>query len=78
MKASPSLPGTLEETLARAAKDYFDNVLRLTRGDITLTAQIAGRNRCELYRCLDRHGVDYASYRPGKKIPLSVQLSFKF
>ena len=50
---------------ARAAfeRDYLVNLLKLTRGHVSEVARLAGRNRTEVYRLLQRHGLTPALFK---------------
>lgn len=54
---------TLSEHLATEAKDYLNKVLVHTFGNVSAAAKIAGRNRTEFYRLLQRHKIDPKTYR---------------
>ena len=66
-----ALAAPLPETLlplneARRAfeRDYLVRVLRMTRGNVTQAARLAGRNRTEFYRLLNRHALEPAAFKP--------------
>jgi two-component system response regulator GlrR len=42
---------------------YLASLLRITNGNITNTAKLAGRNRTELYRLLSKHGLEPEKFR---------------
>jgi two-component system response regulator GlrR len=50
---------------ARAAfeRDYLIGLLKLTRGQVSEVARLAGRNRTEVYRLLQRHGLTPALFK---------------
>ena len=50
---------------ARAAfeRDYLITLLKLTRGQVSEVARLAGRNRTEVYRLLERHGLTPALFK---------------
>ena len=50
---------------ARAAfeRDYLITLLKLTRGQVSEVARLAGRNRTEVYRLLQRHGLTPALFK---------------
>ena len=50
---------------ARAAfeRDYLVTLLKLTRGQVSEVARLAGRNRTEVYRLLQRHGLSPALFK---------------
>ncbi len=51
---------------ARAAfeRDYLITLLKLTGGQVSEVARLAGRNRTEVYRLLQRHGLNAALFKP--------------
>ena len=61
------LPGvqvlTLTEARRRFDHSYFLELLKLTNGSVPDAARIAGRNRTELYRLLQKHGLTPGSFR---------------
>ncbi|MCA9558752.1 MAG: sigma 54-interacting transcriptional regulator [Myxococcales bacterium] len=44
-------------------RDYLARVLRLTRGSVTRAARLAGRNRTEFYKLLNKHGLVPADFK---------------
>jgi two-component system response regulator GlrR len=47
-------------------RDYLVRMLQLTEGNVALAARLAERNRSELYRLLQRHGLEPEQFRtPG-------------
>lgn len=48
-------------------RDYLVRILTLTAGNVTRAARLAGRNRTEFYRLLDRHSLSPASFKPVKR-----------
>ncbi len=53
----------LVEARTAFERDYLITLLKLTRGQVSEVARLAGRNRTELYRLLERHGLTAASFR---------------
>ncbi len=53
----------LVEARTAFERDYLITLLKLTRGHVSEVARLAGRNRTELYRLLERHGLTAASFR---------------
>jgi len=45
-------------------RDYLMRILTLTRGNVSRAARLAGRNRTEFYRLLERHGLAPSSFKP--------------
>ncbi len=54
----------LDQARRAFERDYLVRVLHLTRGNVTRAAQLAGRNRTEFYRLLDRHALSPAAFKP--------------
>jgi len=44
-------------------RDYLVTLLKLTRGQVSEVARLAGRNRTEVYRLLQRHGLTPALFK---------------
>jgi two-component system response regulator GlrR len=44
-------------------RDYLVRILTLTRGNVSRAARLAGRNRTEFYRLLERHGLAPAAFK---------------
>jgi two-component system response regulator GlrR len=44
-------------------REYLVRTLTLTAGNVTHAARLAGRNRTEFYRLLERHGLSPASFK---------------
>lgn len=38
-------------------------LLRTTEGNVTLAANMAGRNRTDFYKLLNRHGIEAANFK---------------
>jgi len=53
----------MEEARRRFERDYLCQLLRLTGGSVAEAARIAGRNRTDLYKLLQRHGIDPAQFK---------------
>lgn len=60
---------TLKDARDVFERDYLDRVLRLTRGNVSAAARIAGRNRTDLHELLKRHALVPASYRGDQDPP---------
>lgn len=54
----------LEQARRAFERDYLVRILNLTRGNVTRAAHLAGRNRTEFYRLLDRHELAPAAFKP--------------
>lgn len=53
----------LDEAKRVFERDYLIGVLRITEGQVSNAARIAGRNRTDFYKLLNKHGLDAADYR---------------
>jgi two-component system response regulator GlrR len=53
----------LAQARAQFERDYLVQLLKLTGGSITQAARLAGRNRTEFYRLLERHGLSSELFR---------------
>ena len=53
----------LEEARRDFERRYLASVLRITNGNVSHAARLAGRNRTEFYKLLARHGLDPAEHR---------------
>ncbi|MEQ1569872.1 MAG: sigma 54-interacting transcriptional regulator [Myxococcota bacterium] len=57
---------TLDEARTEAEREYLVSLLRITHGNVTHAARLAGRNRTEFYKLLGRHALEPERYRePG-------------
>ena len=54
---------SLDEARRLFERRYLVSVLRLTGGNVSNAAKIAGRNRTEFYKLLSKHGLDAAAFR---------------
>ena len=39
-------------------------ILKITEGNVTRAARLAGRNRTEFYRLLERHSLEPSAFKP--------------
>ncbi|HET8790443.1 MAG TPA: two-component system response regulator GlrR [Modicisalibacter sp.] len=46
-------------------RSYLVKVLKITEGNVTQAARIAGRNRTDFYKLLGRHDLEPGSFKPG-------------
>ncbi|MGO2132320.1 MAG: sigma 54-interacting transcriptional regulator [Halomonas sp.] len=46
-------------------RSYLVKVLKITEGNVTQAARIAGRNRTDFYKLLARHELEPSSFKPG-------------
>ena len=53
----------LDEARRAFEHDYLVRILKLTAGSVTQAARLAGRNRTEFYRLLERHALDPARFK---------------
>jgi two-component system response regulator GlrR len=44
-------------------QQYLINLLKATQGNVAQSARIAGRNRTEFYKILDRHHINPALFK---------------
>lgn len=50
---------TYRDHMRAAAKEYLDSVVKRANGNISLAAKIAGVNRTDFYKKLDRYECEY-------------------
>ncbi|MFN3545556.1 MAG: sigma 54-interacting transcriptional regulator [Thiobacillus sp.] len=63
LRDKPAEIQPLAEARAAFERDYLINLLKLTRGHVSEVARLAGRNRTEVYRLLQRHGLTPALFK---------------
>ena len=65
--ADPGMPPLVE---ARRAfeRDYLVRILTVTSGNVTHAARLAGRNRTEFYRLLERHSLTPAMFKRSLRV----------
>lgn len=67
--ALPITASNKTKNLTDAKKDferkYVEDLLRSTQGSITEAARLAGRNRSDFYKIVQRHGVDVERFKVG-------------
>lgn len=61
----------LTEAKRQFEKDYVEQLLRTTSGNMTLAAQLAQRNRSDFYKILKRHGIDPDRYKHDRETETS-------
>ncbi|MFZ5511075.1 MAG: sigma 54-interacting transcriptional regulator [Pseudomonadota bacterium] len=66
INADPGGLQSLEEARRGFERDYLVRVLKITAGNVTQAARLAGRNRTEFYKLLDRHGLTPSAFKPAK------------
>ena len=60
-------PPPLDQARRAFERDYLVRILRMTQGNVTHAARVAGRNRTEFYRLLDRHSLAPAMFKPSPR-----------
>ncbi|MFM4649841.1 sigma 54-interacting transcriptional regulator [Aeromonas bivalvium] len=55
---------SFNEARAEFEKEYLIRLLRTTEGNVTLAANMAGRNRTDFYKLLNRHNIEAANFKP--------------
>jgi two-component system response regulator GlrR len=63
LREKPAEIQPLAEARAAFERDYLIGLLKLTRGQVSEVARLAGRNRTEVYRLLQRHGLTPALFK---------------
>ena len=58
----------LDEARRSFERDYLVRILTITAGNVTRAARLAGRNRTEFYRVLDRHGLSPTSFKQTARV----------
>ncbi len=53
----------LKEARFEFTKRYLEDLLKITKGNVSLAAKHAGYYRADFYKLLERHGLDVASFR---------------
>ena len=53
----------LDQARRAFERDYLVRILKITRGNVTHAARLAGRNRTEFYRLLERHGLEPSMFK---------------
>ena len=55
----------LDEARKAFERDYLVRILKITGGNVTKAARLAGRNRTEFYRLLERHSLEPGMFKGG-------------
>jgi two-component system, NtrC family, response regulator GlrR len=63
LREKPAEIQPLAEARTAFERDYLITLLKLTRGQVSEVARLAGRNRTEVYRLLQRHGLTPALFK---------------
>jgi two-component system response regulator GlrR len=53
----------LDEARRAFERDYLARILKITAGNVTQAARLAGRNRTEFYRLLERHSLEPGMFK---------------
>jgi len=57
----------LDEARRAFERDYLVQLLKLTTGNVSQAAKLAGRNRTEFYRLLERHSLEPAQFKAAER-----------
>jgi two-component system, NtrC family, response regulator GlrR len=57
----------LDEARRAFERDYLVRILKITGGNVTKAARLAGRNRTEFYRLLERHSLEPGMFKSNLK-----------
>jgi two-component system response regulator GlrR len=57
----------LDEARRAFEREYLVRILKITGGNVTKAARLAGRNRTEFYRLLERHSLEPGMFKGGIK-----------
>ena len=63
LDAGDSVLTPLDEARRAFERDYLIRILKITAGNVTHAARLAGRNRTEFYRLLERHALEPAAFK---------------
>jgi two-component system response regulator GlrR len=63
LDAGESAFAPLDEARRAFERDYLARILKITAGNVTQAARLAGRNRTEFYRLLDRHALEPSMFK---------------
>ena len=58
---------TFNEARAEFERLYLHKILRMTEGNVSQAAGLAGRNRTDFYKLLNRHGIEAGTYKEKRK-----------
>jgi two-component system, NtrC family, response regulator GlrR len=64
LRDGPGAIPPLREARSRFERDYLQELLQITEGNVSNAARLAGRNRTEFYKLLRRHHLDPDAFRP--------------
>lgn len=65
LEAEENALPTFNDARAGFERSYLVKVLKITEGNVTQAARIAGRNRTDFYKLLGRHELEPSSFKPG-------------
>ena len=60
-------PPPLNQARRVFERDYLVRILRMTQGNVTHAARLAGRHRSEFYRLLERHLLTPGMFKPSSR-----------
>lgn len=63
LRQGPGEIEPLDEAKRAFERDYLVSVLRITEGQVSNAARLAGRNRTDFYKLLNKHELDAADFR---------------
>jgi two-component system, NtrC family, response regulator GlrR len=63
LDAGDSMLTPLDEARKAFERDYLVRILKITGGNVTKAARLAGRNRTEFYRLLERHSLEPGMFK---------------
>ena len=58
----------LDEARRAFERDYLVRILKITSGNVTQAARLAGRNRTEFYRLLERHALEPGMFKSAAQV----------
>src|SRR4026208_2129792 len=76
LDAGDTMLTPLDEARRAFERDYLVRILKITGGNVTKAARLAGRNRTEFYRLLERHSPEPGKLKPACS-PASLKASFR-
>ena len=63
LSKTPATMPPLDDAKHHFEQEYLVRLLKITHGNVSQAARLAGRNRTEFYRLLERHQLDPAQFR---------------
>ena len=55
---------TLQEARAKFEKKYLQNLLKITSGNVSKTAELSGKYRADMYNLMKKHGITPRDFKP--------------